>query len=207
MSAFQQNLPVQIFPQENNPEGKKFQGILDALESDRMKIKIDENFLREKISGSILVEFSMSNYNFQFRSSILPEREGEYISIHKPKIIHKSQIRKTERLKTYIQFSFTLWTEGGRYEGVITDISTVGIKMTSHKEIPKNTILSLNVYIPGQTLRFICQGLVMWCKKDPNREDLFLSGVKFTTLSIDAMKKVEKYILEHLNTSSLISPS
>ncbi|BDA79402.1 hypothetical protein LPTSP3_g23320 [Leptospira kobayashii] len=198
MSAFQQYLPVQIFPKENNPEGHKFQGILEAMESNRMKIKIDRTFLSQNHSGSILVEFSMSNYNFQFESSLLSETEGEFIFILKPRVIHKSQIRKSPRLKTFIKFNFTLWTEGGRYDGAITDISTVGIKMTSEKEILKNTILSLNVFIPGTSLRFICQGLVMWCRPDPNQNHLFLSGIKFTTLSIDAMKKVDKFIQDQL---------
>ncbi|TGN14069.1 PilZ domain-containing protein [Leptospira ilyithenensis] len=198
MSAFQQNLPVQIFPKENNPEGHKFQGILEAMESNRMKIKIDQTFLSQNHSGSILVEFSMSNYNFQFESSLLPDTENDFIFILKPRVIHKSQIRKSPRLKTFIKFNFTLWTEGGRYEGAITDISTVGIKMTSEKEIHKNTILSLNVFIPGTSLRFICQGLVMWCRSDPNQNNLFLSGIKFTTLSIDAMKKVDKFIQDQL---------
>ncbi|WP_411822111.1 PilZ domain-containing protein [Leptospira sp. 'Mane'] len=198
MSAFQQNLPVQILPKENNQEGHKFQGILEAMESNRMKIKIDRTFLSGDHHGAILVEFTMSNYNFQFESSLLSEVEDDFIFIIKPKVIHKSQIRKSPRLKTFIKFNFTLWTEGGRYDGVITDISTVGVKMTSEKEIYKNTILSLNVFIPGTSLRFICQGLVMWCRADPNQTHLFLSGIKFTTLSIDAMKKVDKFIQEQL---------
>ena len=107
MSVFQQNLPIQILPNSNNPEGTKYQGLLDAMESSAMKIKMDSTFFQIDISGSISVEFSMSNYNFQFDSSILSKGNNSIISIEKPKVIHKSQIRKTQRLRTNIPFNFS----------------------------------------------------------------------------------------------------
>jgi hypothetical protein len=198
VSAFQQNLPIQILPKEQNPEGIKYQGVFEAMEPLRMKIRIDKSFHSENRSGDIVVEFAMSNFNFQFESSLIEERDGDFIYILKPRVIHKSQIRKAARLKCYIRFNFTIWTEGGRFDAIITDLSTVGLKMTGDKSLTKNTILSLNVFIPGTSLRFICQGLVMWSMPAPNRDQLFMTGVKFTTLSIDAMKKVDKYIQEQL---------
>jgi hypothetical protein len=202
MSVFQQNLPIQILPNSNNPEGTKYQGLLDAMESTAMKIKMDSTFFQTDISGSISVEFSMSNYNFQFDSSILSKGNNSIISIEKPKVIHKSQIRKTQRLRTNIPFNFTLWTEGGRFDAFITDISTVGIKIRTTKQLHKNLLLSLNVYIPGGSLRFICQGLVMWCKQEEDNELTFLAGIKFTTLSIDSMKKVDKFIRDNSNKNN-----
>jgi hypothetical protein len=204
MSAFQQHLPMQILPQDHNPEGLKFQGFFESMEPNRMKLEIDSEFFSETRGSAIQVEFSMSNYNFTFASELLPEREGNCIYILKPKVIHKSQIRKAPRLKCFIKFNYTIWTEGGRYEAVITDLSTVGMKMTSPNMLHKNMILSLNVFIPGSSLRFICQGLVMWSNPAPNMNNVFLSGVKFTTLSIDAMKKVDKYINEEVEKNSKI---
>jgi len=199
VSAFQQNLPVQILPKEQNPEGLKYQGVFQAMEPTRMKIKIDRAFFSEKRDGDIVVEFTMSNFNFQFESTLLPETEGEFIFILKPRVIHKSQIRKTSRLKCHIKFNYTIWTESGRFDAIITDLSTVGLKMTGEKLLQKNTILSLNVFIPKTSLRFICQGLVMWSSVAPHRDNLYMTGVKFTTLSIDAMKKVDKYIQDQLH--------
>jgi hypothetical protein len=46
MSVFQQNLPIQILPNSNNPEGTKYQGLLDAMESTAMKIKMDSTFFQ-----------------------------------------------------------------------------------------------------------------------------------------------------------------
>ncbi|MCE9500549.1 MAG: PilZ domain-containing protein [Leptospira sp.] len=198
MSIFRQNLPVQIIPKSNNPEGTKYQGVLEVMETDSMKIRVDDNFFAKEISGNIDVEFSMASSNFKFESKIMPGREDSSIRIQKPSVIHKSQIRKTTRAKTDVKFTFTLWTEGGRFEATMTDLSTVGIKMTGTKELQKNTLLSLNVFIPGASLRFICQGLVMWCKRHPEMDYLFETGVKFTTLSIDAIKKVDRFVKDKI---------
>ncbi|MCZ8344776.1 MAG: hypothetical protein O9301_17205, partial [Leptospira sp.] len=72
MTAFQQNLPMQILPLENNPDGNKFQGFFDTMEATRMKLTMDPIFFEENRGKTIQVEFSMSNYNFAFESEILP---------------------------------------------------------------------------------------------------------------------------------------
>ena len=202
MSIFRQNLPVQIIPKSNNPEGIKYQGILEVMESVNMKIKVDESFFTKEISGNIDVEFSMASFNFKFESKIMPGKEEFSIWIQKPNVIHKSQIRKTLRAKTDVKFTYTLWTEGGRFEATMTDLSIVGIKMIGAKELQKNTLLSLNVFIPGASLRFICQGLVMWCRPHPEMEYMYETGVKFTTLSIDAIKKVDKFVKDKLQVQT-----
>lgn len=203
MSVFQQNLPIQIIPSLDNEEGIKYQGILEGMESDSMKIRMDDSFFQQPISNSISVEFTMSSYNFQFESDITKTDEASYIHIAKPKVIHKSQIRKSPRLRTKIPFHYTIWTEGGRFDGVITDISTVGIKITTLKQLKKNSLLSVNIYVPGE-LRIICQALVMWCKQNPEDEYYFVSGIKFTTLSIDSMKKVDKYIRDKISQTKIL---
>ncbi|MBE7413114.1 MAG: PilZ domain-containing protein [Leptospiraceae bacterium] len=202
MSILKQNLPVQIVPIEDNEEGLKYQGILENLEAQYIQIKMGEDFFRFNSSDSIQVEFTMGNYNFRFDSQVLM-KANPIIQVKKPSTIHKKQIRKSHRLKTDQRISFTMWTEGGRYEATMTDLSTVGIKMISEKQLQKNTLISLNVFFPGESLRFICQGLVMWCRTTQESDLFFESGVKFTTLSIETMKKVDRYIKEkiHLNKS------
>ena len=65
MSVFQQNLPIQISPIENNEEGVKYQGLFEAMESDAMKIRMDDTFFADNVQNAISVEFTMSNYNFE----------------------------------------------------------------------------------------------------------------------------------------------
>ncbi|MCC6275296.1 MAG: PilZ domain-containing protein [Leptospiraceae bacterium] len=202
MSILKQNLPVQIVPIEDNEDGLKYQGILENLEPQSIKIQMGEDFFRSNIHGKIQVEFTMSSYNFRFDSAVITQG-SPYIHIKKPAAIHKSQIRKSPRVKTDQKISFTMWTEGGRYEATMTDLSTVGIKMISQKLLHKNTLISLNVFFPGESLRFICQGLVMWCRVTPESDLFYESGIKFTTLSIEAMKKVDRYIKERLHKESL----
>lgn len=202
MSILKQNLPVQILPLENNEDGIKYQGILENLEPNSIKVKMGDDFYKVTIEGPIQVEFTMSSYNFRFESAVLSKAHPS-IQIKKPSTIHKSQIRKTQRIKTEQKISFTMWTEGGRYDATMTDLSTVGIKMVSGKLLHKNTLISMNVFFPGESLRFICQGLVMWCRVTPESDLFYESGVKFTTLSIDAMKKVDRYIKERLHKDGL----
>ena len=198
MSILKQNLPVQILPKKDNEEGLKFQGILENLEPLSIKIKMGDDFFTASVDGLIQVEFTMSNYNFRFDSAII-NKNSPIIHINKPATIHKSQIRKSPRIKTDQKISFTMWTEGGRYDATMTDLSTVGIKMVTQKLLHKNTLISMNVFFPGESLRFICQGLVMWCRVTPESDMFYEVGVKFTTLSIDAMKKVDRYIRERIH--------
>ena len=71
--------------------------------------------------------------------------------------------------------------------------------------LPKNTLININVYLPGKSLRFICQGIVRWCTRSLQVEADYTCGVLFTTLSNDATKRVEKFIKEELDKTGSMS--
>lgn len=206
MSILRQSLPLQIIPADENPEGLKYQGVLDSLEDHHIKVRMDPAFLGAPASAALRVEFTMANFRFHFDSTIAGDRTGDIISIAKPTKIFKSTIRKSARLALDVTIGYNIWTEPGRYDGVLTDLSSVGLKMFTDRMLPKNTLINLNVYLPGKALRFICQGIVRWCTRSLDAETRYTCGVLFTTLSNDATKRVEKFIQDELGRVGIQSP-
>lgn len=205
MSILRQSLALQIIPVDDNPEGLKFPGVLETLEDRHIKVRMDPVFKEAPASQVIRVEFTMANFRFHFDSSVDGAPEGDIISIMKPTKIFKSIIRKAPRLQLHVAIGYNIWTEPGRFDATVTDLSSVGMKMTIDRMLPKNTLINVNVYLPGKSLRFICQGIVRWCTRNIDMDSEYTSGVLFTTLSNDATKRVEKFILEE--TAKTRSPS
>ncbi len=205
MSILRQSLALQIIPADENPEGRKYQGILETLEDRHIRVKMDPAYLEAPPSEAVKVEFTMANFRFHFDSSAERAAPGDIISITKPTKIFKSTIRKSPRLSLNVTIGYNIWTEPGRYEATLTDLSAVGMKMIADRMLPKNTLININVYLPGKSLRFICQGIVRWCTRSLQVEADYTCGVLFTTLSNDATKRVEKFIKEELEKTGGLS--
>lgn len=206
MSILRQSLALQIIPADENPEGRKYQGILETLEDSVVKVRIDQAYRDAPPSQLVRVEFTMANFRFHFDSSVDGNISGDIISIAKPTKIFKSTIRKALRLQLDLTIGYNIWTEPGRFEATLTDLSSVGMKMLTDRMLPKNTLINLNVYLPGKSLRFICQGIVRWCTRSLEIETRYTCGVLFTTLSNDATKRVEKFIKEEHEKAGGLNP-
>ncbi len=205
MSILRQSLALQIIPADENPEGRKYQGILETLEDRHIKVRMDPAYREAPASEAVRVEFTMANFRFHFDSSAERAASGDIISISKPTKIFKSTIRKSPRLRLNVTIGYNIWTEAGRFEATLTDLSAVGLKMITDRMLPKNTLININVYLPGKALRFICQGIVRWCTRSLEVEANYTCGVLFTTLSNDATKRVEKFIKEELDKTGSMS--
>lgn len=206
MSILRQSLALQIIPADENPEGRKYQGVLETLEDSVIKVRMDEAYREAPPSQLVRVEFTMANFRFHFDSASEGDISGDIISITKPTKIFKSTIRKAQRLKLDVTIGYNIWTEPGRFEATLTDLSSVGMKMYTDRMLPKNTLININVYLPGKSLRFICQGIVRWCTRSLEIESRYTCGVLFTTLSNDATKRVEKFIKEEHEKSGGLNP-
>jgi c-di-GMP-binding flagellar brake protein YcgR len=183
---------------DDNPEGLKFPGVLEVLDEKHIKVKMEPDFVRAPRSAVVRVEFTMANFKFHFDSTVDVKREGDFICIVKPSRIFKSTIRKGKRLKLNTQIGYNVWTEPGLHNAILTDLSSVGMKFITTRPLVKDTLLNVNVYLPGKSLRFICQAMVRWCIRDAEVETKYTCGVLFTTLSNDATKRVEKFIADEL---------
>lgn len=204
MSILRQSLALQIIPADENPEGRKYQGILETLEDRHIKVRMDPVYREAPVSPLARVEFTMANFRFHFDSSVEPDGARDIIAISKPTKIFKSTIRKSSRLRLDVTIGYNIWTEPGRYEATLTDLSSVGMKVLTDRMLPKNTLINVNVYLPGKSLRFICQGIVRWCTRSLEVEARYACGVLFTTLSNEATKRVEKFIREELDKNGVI---
>lgn len=199
MSILRQSLPIQIVPADDNPEGRKYQGILKTVEDRCIKVQMESSYRDAPPSVPVRVEFTVSNYHFHFDSTLEPNADGDIITIVKPTKIFRTMIRKSRRLKMNINIRYSIWTEPGLHEATLTDLSAVGMKILTDRMLPKNTLIHITVYVPGKSLRFICQGLVRWCTRNLDIETRYTAGVLFTTLSNEATKRVEKFIAEELD--------
>lgn len=206
MSILRQSLALQIIPVDDNPEGLKFPGILEELQENFIKVRMEPDFASAPKSHLARVEFTMANFKFHFDSTITPEPGGSFICITKPTKIFKSTIRKAKRLKLNTQIGYNVWTEPGLHNAILTDLSSVGMKFITNRPLQKNTLLSVNVYIAGKSLRFICQAMVRWCTRDLEIETRYTCGAIFTTLSNDATKRVEKFIEDELKSGGMEAP-
>lgn len=198
MSILSKSLALQIIPVDDNPEGLKFPGILEELQERHIKVKMEPDFAAAPRSETVRVEFTMANFKFHFDSAMVQNSDGSFILISKPTKIFKSTIRKAQRLRLNTQIGYNVWTEPGLHNAVLTDLSSVGMKFIATRPLAKNTLLSVNVYIPGKSLRFICQAMVRWCTRDLEIETRYVCGAIFTTLSNEATKRVEKFIADEL---------
>ncbi len=206
MSILRQSLALQIIPADDNPEGLKYPGILEELQEQHIKVKMEPDFASAPKSDMARVEFTMANFKFHFDSAISPARDGNFIHITKPTKIFKSTIRKAKRLHLNTPIGYNVWTEPGLHNAILTDLSSVGMKFIADRPLQKNTLISVNVYFPGKSLRFICQAMVRWCTRDLEMETRYTCGIIFTTLSNDATKRVEKFIEDELKNGGTEAP-
>ncbi len=206
MSILRQSLALQIMPIDDNAEGRRYQGVLETLGDRHLSVRVDDDYLAAPVSEAVQIEFTMANFRFRFDSMVEPQREGKLIRIVKPTKLYKSVIRKGQRMKLDSVIGYNVWTEPGRYEATVTDLSSVGLRMITDRQLAKNTLISVNVYLPGKSLRFICQGLIRWCTRETSEERRYTCGVLFTTLSNEATKRIEKFVTEELQKNPGVEP-
>jgi len=184
---------MSICPLDNNPEGNKYQGRLMDIDKQFIIINTGEP-VNLRTEAEVRIDFHIERSIFSFESSVQSVEGADKILLVKPKVIHKKQIRDTDRMETAIKIFYTLWTETGRFEAETRDISEQGIRIVGAKKLRRGSLLSLNFYIKEPKIRVICQGSVAWCKTDEENEYLFESGIQFTTLSNEIRKKLNKYV-------------
>ncbi|MCX7632509.1 MAG: PilZ domain-containing protein [Turneriella sp.] len=195
MSILKQNLPLSLMPLDYNPEGTRYQVILEGLTNDKVLLRVDDslrNMLQENLP--VRIEFVMGKFQFRFDTHVVSYPDSKFIAIQKPREIRKSTIRASRRLPLHTDMTFNIWTQPGFHNAKLTDISSVGIRMLTKMPLAKNTLIGVTIQIPGKALRVICQGIVRWCRVEEELAGHYSCGVMFTTLSNDAAQRLEKYI-------------
>ena len=193
MSILHKDLPISICALSNNPEGEKTQAKL--LSIDAAQIIADTGELSPLPTGTLVrVEFRLDRYNFSFDSLVARTESPHKLYLAKPKEIHRSRLRDAPRLPMDLEIFYTIWTESGRFQAKILDLSEQGIRIAGPKSLRKGLLISLNFYLKESKIRVICQGLVAWSHPREDNEYLFEAGIEFTTISNETKKKIAKHI-------------
>lgn len=190
--SLQKDLPVSLRPTNANADGVRFQGRLREIASDGIVLFVPE-FPVLPPGSPVEAEFRIDKSQFRFESSVKALQGGDVI-VHKPRQIHKTRVRDGRRLATDMKLFYTPWTESGRFETQMLDLSDVGVRMLGRRELKKGMLVSLDFYIKDDKIRVLCQGQVAWCKVRDDNDQLFESGIEFTTISNETRKRIARYI-------------
>ncbi|MEQ8351874.1 MAG: PilZ domain-containing protein [Leptospiraceae bacterium] len=193
MGLLQKDLPVSLMPEKDNPEGNRFQGKLHGVNAKFILIATEEQ------SGiteghPVTVEFWIDRSAYRFESKIARILPSGIVAVQKPKVIHKSRIREGNRVFLDMKIHFTPWSDSGRFEAQLLDISETGVRMVGRKQLQKDALISLDFYVKEARARIISQGMVIWSQPTEENDYLFESGVQFTTLSNENRKKLGRYL-------------
>ncbi len=190
--SLQKNLAVSVCPLSGNPEGNKFQGQLREVLRDGMTL-----FLGDAPSlpagTPVLVEFKIEKNQFSFETTT-KGADGAMLSLAKPAAIKRSKLREGHRMVVDMKMAYTPWTESGRFETNLVNLSELGVRMIGRRELKKGTLLSIDFYVKEDKIRVLCQGQVAWCRPTPDNDQLFETGVEFTTISNETRKRLTKFI-------------
>ena len=84
---------------------------------------------------------------------------------------------------------------------VAEDISQAGLKLTIHEFIPLNTVLELQIQLPGQMKLVPARAKVVWVNEMPHRDDAWEIGLEL--VSSEAFSSAIKDYVSHHRFGSL----
>lgn len=190
--SLQKDLPVSLRPLVSNDEGARFQGRLKEIAAEGIVMYVPD-FPALPAGTPIEAEFRIDKSSYRFESTLKSLASGT-VTVHKPKQIHKTRVREGRRIAADMKLFYTPWTESGRFETQMLDLSDIGVRMQGRRELKKGMLVSLDFYVKEDKIRVLCQGQVAWCKQDPENEFLFETGVEFTTISNETRKRIARFI-------------
>lgn len=119
----------------------------------------------------------------------------------------KSDKRKYARLDLMSKVNFIVIETGGgeapanRFRAVGKNIGVEGILFTADKELPKGTVIDLEIFLPGRADPVYIEGEVMWCasvKQRGKKKMEYDIGVKFLTMDKNHVLLLIKYVCGEL---------
>lgn len=198
MQLLKKDLPISICPLRENPRGKKYQGRLYAMNESFLQIFSPEAH-NVAIGAEIQAEFQIDVHQFSFECVVVRLAEN-LVFVNRPSVIRKSKLREGPRVKIAMPIHYTLWSEPGRFEADLQDISETGIRIVSRHALKKQMVVSLDLYFRDSKIRVICQGQVAWSQATEENRYLFESGIQFTTISNETKSNLALYLLDRMST-------
>ena len=198
MQLLKKDLPVSLCPLRENPRGKKYQGRLYAMNDSFLQIFCPES-AQVQIGSELQAEFQIDINQFVFECVVVRLAEN-LVFVNRPSVIRKSKLREGPRVPIEMQIHYTLWSEPGRFEATLQDVSETGIRIVSRHALKKQVVVSLDIYFRDSKIRVICQGQVAWSRPTEENRLLFESGIQFTTISNETRSNLALYLLDRMST-------
>ncbi|MEQ9366459.1 MAG: PilZ domain-containing protein, partial [Leptospirales bacterium] len=154
------------------------------IESRFIKLQTASEDASPEVGESVQIEFRLGGNQFQFAATVSRATVDGLVWLDKPETIAKTRIRNASRTDTHTPVHFTVWTEVGRYQGELLDISEDGLRMLAYHRLQRLDLINVDLFLaaadPG--LRINAQATVVWCNSVEDGKNLFETGVQFQTL-------------------------
>jgi len=200
MSIFTENLPLTVVVDCETEYENKLQGQFVKISEAGLVVFMPEEDMTEYIKTTVKIVFFVNHFEFYFNTHIINYKESS-ILIAKPKEIHKKKQRISSRLDISLAVLYSPWDSIEKKNTFLINLSADGCKMYSEKRLKKGLILNISfrIKIDSKTVPIISKAIVVWSKKDEDDEqNQFLNGIKFTTISNENVKRIDKVIDFHL---------
>ncbi len=202
MQLLKKDLPISLCPLRENPRGKKYQGRLYAMNDSFLQIFAPES-TKIELGSELQAEFQIDVHNFSFECVAVRLAEN-LVFVNRPSVIRKSRQREGPRVAIEMPIFYTIWSEHGRFEATLKDVSETGIRIVGRNPLKQQMVVSLDVYFRDSRIRIICQGQVAWTKPTEENHYLYESGIQFTTISNETKSNLALYLLDKMSTQPLV---
>lgn len=166
------------------------------IESRFIKIEMPAKNDLPETGDAVLLEFRLGGNQFQFDATVSRASSEGALWLEKPASIAKTRVRNSSRTGTHTPVHFTVWTEVGRYQGELLDISEDGLRMLAYHRLQSLDLINIDLYLataePG--LRINAQASVVWCNTVEDGKNLFETGIQFQTLPEEIRERLSRYV-------------
>lgn len=104
--------------------------------------------------------------------------------------------RKYVRLNVCLDVSYTIeGREGSYYKSITRNISPNGARFAVIEQLPKGTVLCINIKIPTRTEPIPVKARIVWSKKeDIKQKDMYDTGLEFIQISDEGKRDFLQYL-------------
>lgn len=165
------------------------------IESRFIKLEIGANGTVPGVDDTVELEFRLGGNQFQLTTSVSRVGDGGLVWLEKPKDINKTRVRNSSRTDTHTPVHFTVWTEVGRHQGELLDISEDGLRMLAYHRLRSLDLINVDLFLSsaGPGVRINTQATVVWSNSVEDGKNLFETGIQFQTLPEDIRASLSEY--------------
>lgn len=145
--------------------------------------------------AEVALQFHMGGLQFACTGTISRVSIDEgLLWLTKPALIERKRVRGSSRLDTHTEVHFTVWTEVGRHQGELLDISEDGLRMLAYHRLERMSLINVDLFLAGDPgVRVSAQATVVWVAADHDGKQLFETGIQFQTLPSDLRESITEY--------------